>query len=320
VCVVFKASDTQGTRTKTLVDDYLLTWLEAFMIDRKAQGVSKGTLHFYEVKFKSFIKYCDNQQITRVLQITPNVIRQYILWLETAGHNPGGRNAHYRAIRAFLYWFEDEVEPEGWKNPIKKVHAPITPSIPLEPVSIANINNLISTCKGNTFTDIRDKAILLSLLDTGARASEFLAIDLVDFNQALGDIQIKAGKGGKPRTVFVGKQARKAIRSYLRTREDLSPALWVTNSSHGSHCLTYWGLRSMINRRSKKAGITSPSLHDFRRAFALAMLREGVDVFTLAKLMGHSSIEVLKGYLKQTTEDIALAHQIHGPVDNYLNR
>jgi hypothetical protein len=70
------------------------------------------------------------------LQITPNVIRQYILWLEAAGHNPGGRNAHYRAIRAFLYWIEDEVETEGWQNPIKKALAPLKSSIPLEPVSI----------------------------------------------------------------------------------------------------------------------------------------------------------------------------------------
>ena len=117
---MFKATDTQGILSKTLVDDCLFTWLEAFMIDRKAQGVSEGTLHFYEVKFKAFIKFCDTQQITQVLQITPNVIRQYILWLEAAGHNPGGRHAHYRAIRSFLYWFEDEVEPEAWKNPSRR--------------------------------------------------------------------------------------------------------------------------------------------------------------------------------------------------------
>ena len=225
---MFKATDTQGTRTKNLVDDYLLTWLEAFMINRKAQGVSEGTLHFYEVKSKAFKQYCNAQQITRVFQITPNVIRKYILWLEAAGHNPGGRHAHYRAIRAFLYWFEDEVEPEDWKNPIKKVGAPLKPDIPLEPVSIMDINKLISTCYGTSFTDARDKAIFLSLLDTGTRASEFLAINLKDLNQVLGNILIRAGKGGKPRTVFVGKRTRKSIRSYLRAREDYSPALWVT--------------------------------------------------------------------------------------------
>ena len=72
----------------------------------------------------------------------------------------------------------------------------------------------------------------------------------------------------------------------------------------------------MIIRRSISAGRQAPSLHDFRRAFALAMLREGVDVYTLAMLRGHSTIDVLKYYLKQTTEDMAIAHSQHGPVDN----
>ncbi len=150
---------------------------------------------------------------------------------------------------------------------------------------------------------------------TDARAGEFLDFNLDDLNQAMGDILIRSGKGGKPRTVFIGKQTRRSIRRYLRLRRDNSPALWVTNPKHGSNRLTYWGLRSMVNRRSKNAVITAPSLHDFRRAFALTMLREGVDVFTLAKLMGHSSIDVLKHYLKQTTEDTAIAHRRHGPVD-----
>ena len=59
-------------------------------------------------------------------------------------------------------------------------------------------------------------------------------------------------------------------------------------------------------------------LHAFRRAFALTMLREGVDIFTLAKLMGHSTIAVLQRYLKQTTEDVQAAHRRSGPVDRLL--
>jgi len=236
---VFKATDTQGILLKTLVNDYLLTWLEAFMVDRKAQGLSKGTLHFYEVKFKSFIRFCENEQITYVQQISPTAIREYILWLENKGHNPGGRHAHYRAIRAFLYWYEDEVEPIDWKNPIKKVKAPIKPEEALEPVSIETINKLINTCSRGTFTNRRDKAILLSLFDTGARTGEFLEINLDDINQVMGDILIRAGKGGKPRTVFIGKQTRKSLRQYLTERSDNSPALWITNPSHGSDRLSY---------------------------------------------------------------------------------
>ncbi len=82
---MFKATEEQGTLSKTLVNDYLLLWLEPFLIDRKALGVSKRTIHFSTVKFKSFINFCEAEQISELQQITPSTIREYILWLETAG-------------------------------------------------------------------------------------------------------------------------------------------------------------------------------------------------------------------------------------------
>jgi site-specific recombinase XerD len=55
-----------------------------------------------------------------------------------------------------------------------------------------------------------------------------------------------------------------------------------------------------------------------KRDFAINMLRAGVDVFRLQKLMGHADLQVLRRYLAQTTEDIAQAYRIGGPVDNSL--
>lgn len=118
---MFNQIETQGTLTKTLIDDYLLTWFEAFFIDRKARGLANGTLRFYRFKLKLFGNFCDTQVVSHISQITPTLLRQYILYLENSGHNAGGRLAAYRTLRAFLYWYEDEVEPEGWKNPIRKV-------------------------------------------------------------------------------------------------------------------------------------------------------------------------------------------------------
>jgi hypothetical protein len=97
---------------------------------------------------------------------------------------------------------------------------------------------------------------------------------------------------------------------------DDSPALWVTHPRFGSERLSYDGLRGIIHRRSSDAVEEEPSLHDFRRAFALAMLRNGTDVYTLAKLMGHEGITVLQRYFKQTYQEIEAAHRRAGPVDN----
>jgi integrase/recombinase XerD len=316
VCQMYPKIETRRTLQISTVDDYLLNWLEAFLIDRKAAGVAEGTIRFYRQKIKLFSDYCDALSVKQISQINPSFLRQYLLYLEGSGHNAGGRHAAFRLLRAFFLWYEDEVEPQGWSNPIRKVKAPKVPVEPLEPVSFEIVTKMVKVCQHNSFAGDRDAAILLCLLDTGARANEFLSVNLDDINQARGDILIRQGKGRKPRTVYIGKLSKRALRRYLNNRKDDCTALWVTIPRHGSDRLSYDGLRGILTRRANEAGVEAPSLHDFRRAFALAMLRNGTDIFTLAKLMGHEGITVLQRYLKQTNLDTEEAHRRAGPVDN----
>lgn len=292
--------------------DHLLIWVEAFLVDRKAQNVTPGTIRYYRQKIKLFTDYCDSQVITRISQLTPDVLRRFLLRLDETGHNPGGIHSAYRSLRAFLLWYEAEAEPEGWKNPIRKVKAPKVPEEILEPVALETVRQMVENCPDVGFTGIRDRALLWCLLDTGVRAMECLALNLDDFDTT-GAVIVRQGKGRKPRTVFLGKKARRAFRAYLKKRTDKNPAAWITR--HGSR-LRYAGLRAILAYRAKRAGVPSPTAHDFRRAFALAMLRNGVDLITLARLMGHSSLAVLTRYLRQIDADLREAHKRGGPADH----
>ena len=242
-------------------DDFILTWIEAFLIERRSRGLCKGSIKYYAEKLQLFTNFCDTQVITRISQLTPSSIRDYLLALELAGHNPGGIHSAFRSLRAFLYWWEAEVEPAGWKNPIRKVRAPKVPAEPLEPVEISEIARLLDVCDTQEFTGLRDKAIFLALLDTGARANEFLQIDLKDVDMITGSILI---------------------------------------------------------RRAKQAGFEKlPTLHSFRRAFALNFLRNNPgDIYSLQRLMGHADLTVLRRYLAQTEGDIQEAYQRGSPVDH----
>jgi len=75
------------------------------------------------------------------------------------------------------------------------------------------------------------------------------------------------------------------------------------------------GLKECFRRCAIKVGVAIPSLHAFRRAFALNMLRAGVDIFSLQKLMGYADLQVLRRCLAKITEDIAKAHRMGSPVD-----
>lgn len=302
----------QGTITKWAQETYLLTWIGAFLSDRKAQNMSAGTLHFYRSKMELFTCFCEGQAVTQITQIDANLIRLYLFWLEDTGHNPGGIHACYRTVKTFLRWWEEETEPDNWKNPIDKVKAPRVGVEPLTPVSLSTVQSLIDVCPTDSLLGTRDKAIFCALLDTGARASELCAMDIRDFDDVSGGILIRQGKGRKPRTVYLGKKSRKAVRQYLKLRQDDSPALWVTDLKGR---LTYWGLKDIIRRRSNQAGVEKPKVHDFRRAFALNMLRAGVDVYSLQILMGHADLQVLRRYLKQNEQDTEQAHRIGSPVD-----
>ena len=166
------------------------------------------------------------------------------------------------------------------------------------------------------FFDKRDKAILFFLLDTGARAQEVCDVNHDYVELDTGKVLIREGKGRKPRYVFIHRTTIKALRAYLRIRDNLqTEALFVSKTMER---LTYDALRQIIQRRSKLAGLKKePTLHDFRRQFALSMLNNGVDIFSLQRLMGHKDISILRRYLAQTTEDIRVAHAKGSPVENF---
>lgn len=279
------------------------------MIDRKAQNLSAGTIRFYRVKLLVLADFCETQAITEVSQITPDVIRRWLMWLEERNHNPGGIHACYRTLKAFLRWYWAETEQAG-NPPTARVKAPKVNLEPLQPIELDEVQALVKTCD-KSLIGIRDKAIFYTLLDTGLRASELLALDLEDCELTTGATLVRHGKGGKSRTVFLSQATRRAIRSYLKARLDDNTALFATDE--GTR-LGYWGLRTLLDRRANMAGIQGVTLHSFRRQFALSMLRNGVDIFSLQELMGHADLQILRRYLAQTSDDLRQAHAIGSPV------
>ncbi len=291
----------------------ILEWAEAFIIDRKSRGLSPNTISFHRKKLEKFLKYCEIYQIHDIQEIEAKHIREYILWLEDKGHNKGGVHAHFRVLRSFLYWYEMKNDLPDWANPIQKVKVKKPRQEPLEPADIKAVKAMLDVC-GNDFTGIRDRLILLILLDTSLRASELLALNFDNVNPITGTLQIMHGKGDKFRVVYLGKKSRIALRSYYRGIKRLHDALII--GVHDER-LTYTGLRLLLKRRANKAGVAYQSPHSFRRLFALTMLRNGIDVFSLQLLMGHEDLQMLRRYLKQAGSDLQEAHNQASPVDKW---
>lgn len=298
--------------------DNIQDWINAFLLDRKVKNLAPGSLKIYGLNTKHFLEFCSQQNLSHLKEITPDHIRHFLLFLsETKGRNPGGIHGAYRMLKTFLLWFENETEPENWKNPIRKVKAPRLTIAPLQPVEVDTIKLMLDTCNGKGITDIRDKAVLLFLLDTGTRAAEACAINLEDIDFQSRCVLIKKGKGRKPRVVVYGEKTSRALKAYIKARAATTEkALWLAEDSENR--LTYWGMNEIIKRRAKRANVEKPGLHDFRRAFAINFLRNGGDIYSLQTLMGHADLQVLRRYLAQTEADLRSAHAQNGPVDRLL--
>jgi integrase/recombinase XerD len=290
--------------------------IQSFIFDRKSQQLSDGTIAFYQKKLKKFQVFCQDNELSEIIEITPNTIRDFINYLSDTNHNPGGVHTFYRAIKTLLNWFENEYELNDWKNPIKRVKSPKVPNEILEPVRSEDIKALLNSCNLQTIYGLRDYSMILTLADTGVRANELLSIVIEDLDFEENKILIRHGKGNKYRFVYLSENTIQSINRYIEKRVDQNPSLWIGIYNRK---LNYSGLRGVIRRRAKAANINTPSIHSFRRFFALEMLCKGVDIFSLQKLMGHSDIQILRRYLKQVDQDIKIAHQFGSPVNNLLS-
>jgi len=292
-------------------EDYVAVWIDGFLKDRQAQNLSKRTVGFYKEKLEKFTNYCDAQSLKKISEITPSFLREFLIYLESTGHNAGGIHTYFRSVKAFLRWYWNETEP-NYPNPINKIKPPKQSSQILAPADIDDVQAMIGVC-GTNFLGRRDKSILYVLLDTGCRANELLQINGADLNPITGEIKILHGKGNKARSVYLGSTSRKSLRMYLKMRRDHSPALFVNDEGER---LGYRGLKMIMRRRAEKASVPVPSVHAFRRWFCLQMLRNGADIFSLQGLMGHADIQILRRYLAQTQTDLKASHDLASPVDN----
>ncbi len=167
-------------------------------------------------------------------------------------------------------------------------------------------------------TALRDRCLLLVLLDTGVRAGELCRLRRQDINLENGEVSVKPYHVGKtrPRTVYLGKETRKLLWKYLVTREDLRPddPLFVTIEGNP---LCPRQMEKVITNLAERGDVQDAHPHKFRHTFAIQYLRNGGDVFTLQRLLGHATLEMTRRYVAIAQCDTADAHRRASPVDRW---
>ncbi len=180
----------------------------------------------------------------------------------------------------------------------------------MEPLADEDLQRLLAAC------DVRDRAIVLLLLDTGLRVSEAAGIGLADLRPD-GTIKVR-GKGARERVVPVGAATRRAIAGVLEGRAPSAGDAPLFTGAAGGR-LTLTGIQQLLRRLRTRAGVARRcNPHTFRHTFAHRYLMNGGDVFTLQRMLGHSSLEMVRRYVALADGDMATRHRAASPADNLL--
>ncbi len=312
---------------------------------KQATGKSENTIADYRVTFKKLFLYFKSDQL--IATITKGEMIDFFAWLqeeyisEPDGVAPRGKfklsaktvlNIHTN-LSALWRWAVDEGFAKS--NIVRAIQPPAVSEPIIETLTREDIEKLLQVCdRGRTWktraatttervTGDRDRAIILTLLDTGVRASELTGMTFRDLNMNTNSIRVKGkgpGRDAKERLVYVGKRTAQAIWKSLVPRiNDLQDEdmLFVVGGADDLRPFTRQHLRKLVSRLGERAGVKNVHPHRFRHTFAINYLRNGGSEFTLCALLGHTDLEMTRRYARIAQVDTANGHRKAGPVDNW---
>ena len=297
-----------------------------------AESKSPTTIRWYMGKLNVFHGYLQAQGFPAdVCRLTTTHLRAFLAHLREnvkAGENnprkptedrnlsPRTIQGYARALKVFFSW----LAREGYtaNNPSRLLSIPKAPKVIVETLSDAQIKRLFSVIDRRSSKGFRDYCILLVLLDTGVRLSELVNLQVRDLDLERGFFKVM-GKGARERLVPFGARVQTARWKYMhRFRpEPFHPNLgnlFLKSSGMPPSCGQVY---RRIRHFGRKAGVEDVrcSPHTFRHTFAKKFLVNGGDLFTLQKVLGHSSLAVVRMYVELTPEDVRIRHRQYSPVD-----
>lgn len=299
-------------------------FLEYMEIER---GRALRTIENYDHYLSVFL---DQTGISSPADITNEKVREFRLWLnrQSNGNNrqtgetmkKKTQNYYLIALRTFLKFLAKRGIPSLASDQIELA------KIEQRHIDVITQEELYRLLDAPNKEDSpeklwRGKAILELLFSTGLRVSELCSLTR-DLDLQRDEFSIR-GKGGKVRVVFLSSEAKHAVAEYLKTRKDLSDALFVKVQSENAQTDISKGLdrrsiERIVKRYATLAGITKKvTPHVLRHCFATDLLSNGADLRSVQALLGHANIMTTQVYTHVTDRHL---HEVHKAFHNKRKR
>ena len=279
--------------------------LERFLLDLEERDSSAHTIDSYTYDIEKFIKwykYTEGEE-PEPDQVGPLDVAEFKRYLLNKKQKPGTINRAITTLSTFYTWAIDLKYADS--NPAKKIK--LIPEPAVAPRSLDRKQILAFIRAVQRSRNVRDVAIVTTMFHTGLRVSELceLQTDDVEIREKTGRLVVRKGKGGKHREIPLNNTSRAAIREWLEKRGD-EPGYLFPGKKKGAK-LTTRGVRYIIEKHAKSAGLENVSPHVLRHTFCKRLVDSGESIDRVALLAGHGNLDTTAKYTRATNKDLEKA-------------
>lgn len=291
--------DIESRKTELIpYDDYIPKCYSTYLISKKIEGKSSGTLKLYDICLRDFFAFSN----IPIENIKANDIRIYLYSLQQrrkiSNHTLDERRL---IINAFLQWCTTEGYIE--RNPCMQVSPIKFEFKPRNPLNGIELELIRDACK-----TYREKAIIELLYSTGCRVTELQRLNINDIDFGTGEVRL-FGKGNKYRTSYLNAKSEVCIKKYLNERTDENIALFVGMRKPHQR-LSKTGIEYIVGKIGKRAGIGRNLYpHLIRHTTATDAINRGMSVAEVQKILGHEKLDTTMIYAKLSEETIKYNHR-----------
>ncbi len=202
------------------------------------------------------------------------------------------------------------------RDPTRLLRAPVLERALPTCLDVEEVERLLAAPGGDSWIDLRDRALLEVLYATGARVSEAVRLRTDDLEPSLRVLRL-LGKGDKMRLVPVGERARRALAEWIEgPRLGLPgargrPEVFLTRTGRPLSRVDAWRRVQAAARRAGLPGKVSP--HVLRHSFASHLIAGGADLRSVQEMLGHASIRTTEVYTHLDAEHVRGLFELYHP-------
>ena len=316
--------------------------IDEFMVYCRSTQLRPQTMKSYEQTLRLFERWClEQMEITTVDKVTESVIRHYIRDLQERGkysfyavesqketNHPDRRrdfrkpisttsiNNYIRNLRVFFNWLDREYTIK--RNPMKKIRQLKVNRKAKEFLSDEEVRRLLGKMDRSYYSEHRDYVMIMLMLDSGMRLGECSSLLVEDLELTRRRINLRAEitKGRQDRTVFFSEKTEKVLRRWLQYKDRYVESDYLFPVRERGGHIQVSNFESNFKKYLIRSGLNEQfTPHCLRNNFAKRCLMSGMDIYTLSKLLGHSSVTVTEqAYLDFNDDDISKRYQQHSPL------